>query len=83
MKLKCWYGHGSNNPLEAVLKNVVANFLCEYKEEWDKPTNRGLLKVIRQINSHETQEIQLNSEKVSGGNVQILPLKPLVSECAQ
>lgn len=58
-------------------------FLCEYKEGWDKPTNRGLLKVIRQISSHENQEIQLSSEKVSDGNARILPLKPLVSECSQ
>lgn len=68
---------------KAVLKNVVANFLCEFKEEWDKPTNRGLLKVIGKIYSHETQEIQMYSERVSDGNAQILPLKLLVSECAQ
>lgn len=68
---------------KAVLKNVVANFLCDFKEGWEKRMNRGLLKVIRKINSHESQEIQMNSERVSDGNAQILPLKPLVSESPQ
>lgn len=59
-----------------------ANILRGLKGRWDRLVNRGLLRVIRQINPHKAQEIQLESGWVSNGDARtLLPLKSLVSDC--
>lgn len=65
-------------------KNVVANILLGLKGRCDKLLNRGLLRIIRQINPLEAQEIQLESGRLSDRDVHtLLPLKSLVSDCSQ
>lgn len=53
---------------KALSKNVSGDISCGFKGRWDKLVNRGLYRVIRQINPHEAEEIQVASGRMSDGD---------------